>query len=141
MAEHHLIQAVNDKEDYPQHLFAQLNLANSLGESEFSEWLLAERLYQSRLRLARLLSDVLTLEGMEFSNVVSEVSRRLKLSPEIAHGEVAKYYTQTGLGSIYVLGPQELIRHGIMNPKGAIVSREGAISTWNQFYEQKSSSA
>lgn len=133
-SEHIFISQLEDQE-----------VASSIGEicsiqdiEKFRQWLIDDRIYESRLRLCRFIADVLALEETPFMDIVNHIKSITSLPEDIVRDEVYKYFPQTGLGAIYVTGALTLLKklkENNLKLKSAIIapSRNNPIIRWEQF--------
>lgn len=133
-SEHIFISQLEDQE-----------VASSIGEicsiqdiETFRQWLIDDRIYESRLRLCRLIADVLVLEETPFIDIVNHIAIVTSLPEDVVRNEVYKYFPQTGLGAIYVTGALTLLRklkENNLEFKSAIISpsMNNPIIGWEQF--------
>ena len=110
----------------------------SIPVDSLSDWVKQDRSYEFRLRLARLLSDVNTLNGKSFSENITDIQKQLGISQRDAISEAQKYYAWTGLGAAYTLGYNRLLLHGIQNARDAMTCSNGnLLLSWDEFFDSQ----
>jgi hypothetical protein len=102
-----------------------------VSQKDLQKWLIEDREYNLKLRNVRLLSDMLTIQGYGFEEVVKRITICLKVSEEVARGEALKYYPWTGLGAIYTLGYRKLKNYGITELNQIL--KDNPPKTWGEF--------
>lgn len=100
--------------------------------SDLSEWIIKDRSYEFNLRNARLLADLLAVEGVPLTDIVHTVSGTLNIPLGDAYKEVTKYFPWTGLGAIYTLGYKRLQKSGVESV-GELLSGDEVPTTWSEF--------
>ena len=97
-------------------------------------WMIDMRTYECRLRAARLVADVLTIqEGLPFEEMVQRSMAITGLPREDAEAEARKYYFLPGLGAVYTLGYRKMLERDIHNPIDGFRNSGTVIRTWHQF--------
>lgn len=103
-------------------------------------WMIEMRTYECRLRAARLVADVLTIqERLPFEEMVERSMTITGLTREDAEAEARKYYFLPGLGAVYTLGYRKMLENGIDNPIAGFRNNGTTIRTWHQFSAQHDS--
>lgn len=103
-------------------------------------WMIEMRTYECRLRAARLVADVLTIqERLPFEEMVERSMAITGLTREDAEAEARKYYFLPGLGAVYTLGYRKMLENGIDNPIAGFQNNGATIRTWHQFHAQHDS--
>jgi hypothetical protein len=103
-------------------------------------WMIEMRTYECRLRAARLVADVLTIqERLPFEEMVERSMAITGLTREDAEAEARKYYFLPGLGAVYTLGYRKMLENGIDNPIAGFKNNGTTIRTWHQFHAQHDS--
>lgn len=130
-SEYEMIEKLKNNPETVSKIKAGFDYYRDVDSQKLLRWMVADREYQLKLRNARLLSDILVMQGLSFSEVVENVRRCLKIPLETAKGEVLKYYPWTGLGAIYTLGYRKLKRLGIIELKDVLKGKPPV--TWDDF--------
>lgn len=125
LSEWQLVRKIKDGSYTAAQMLQELNPTRVITGEHLNEWIVADRTYEFRLRNARLLGDILTVQGASFDEAVAEVQREGNIPKDAARGEVRKYYAWTGLNSIYTLGYRRLIHEGVNSVKEAIFKSNG----------------
>ncbi len=103
-------------------------------------WMIEMRTYECRLRAARLVADVLTIqERLPFEEMVGRSMAITGLTREDAEAEARKYYFLPGLGAVYTLGYRKMLDQGISNPIAGFQDNGTTIRTWHQFHAHHAS--
>ncbi|MEK9160191.1 MAG: hypothetical protein AAB383_05690 [Patescibacteria group bacterium] len=129
LSEHQFMKKLGSGSEQVRKMFDLLDKERGLEARKLEEWMLADRIFEARLRVARLLGDHFTLQGKNFEETALEVAKIVQLDLETARAEVYKYYSLTGLGGVYVLGPKQLLLSGIENPRDAMLTKDGQLRT------------
>jgi len=109
----------------------------SMSADAFADWMVAMRAYECRLRAARLVADVLTIdERLPFHEMLERSISLTGVSRRDAEDEARKYYLFPGLGAVYTLGYRQLLDHGITNPMDAIYQKGSITRTWKEFHQK-----
>lgn len=115
-----------------------LSQKRNITPENLSDWITKDRSYEFNLRNARLLADVLAVEGVPFEEIVHIVSDTLKIPFDDTYKQVTKYFPWTGLGAIYTMGHRRLLESG-MTSVGELLSQENVPTTWNEFEKMRKS--
>ncbi len=108
----------------------------NLSPDDLKRWMIDMRTYECRLRAARLVADVLTIqEKLPFEEMVRQSMAITGLSREDAEAEARKYYFLPGLGAVYTLGYRKMLDQGVKNPIDGFRDNGTTIRTWHQFSE------
>lgn len=111
-----------------------------LSPKELRRWMIEMRSYECRLRAARLVADVLTIQDrLPFEEMVQRSMTVTGLSHEDAEAEARKYYFLPGLGAVYTLGYRKMLDHGISNSIAGFRNNGATIRTWHQFHDHHDS--
>lgn len=111
-----------------------------LSPEELRRWMIEMRSYECRLRAARLVADVLTIQDrLPFEEMVQRSMSITGLSREDAESEARKYYFLPGLGAVYTLGYRKMLDHGISNSIAGFRDNGTTIRTWHQFHDHHDS--
>lgn len=111
-----------------------------LSPEELRRWMIEMRSYECRLRAARLVADVLTIQDkLPFEEMVQRSMTITGLSREDAEAEARKYYFLPGLGAVYTLGYRKMLDHGIRNSISGFRDNGATIRTWHQFHNHHDS--
>ncbi len=95
--------------EFGEELLRVMNLEGSMTADELSKWVVADRMYEFKLRAVRLYADVLMLEGRPFEDTVQHISEEFGIPHEQTAAETAKYLPWTGLGGVYTYGYRKLL--------------------------------
>lgn len=135
-------QIFNALQKNDEHLSSQLHAVLEpekrihLSAQSFRQWMIDMRTYECRLRAARLVADVLTIqERMPFEEMIRRSMVITGLPREDVEAEARKYYFLPGLGAIYTLGYKRMLENGIQNPIAGFQGKE-TLRTWKQFQAQ-----
>lgn len=111
---------------------AALSQKRNITPSDLSEWIIKDRSYEFNLRNARLLADLLAVEGVPLNEVVHTVAQTLNIPIADTYKEITKYFPWTGLGAMYTLGYRRLQESGVTSV-GELLSQDNIPTTWNEF--------
>lgn len=137
LSEHQIIKLLKKNSHTAKQIHSKLDENRKITVEELHHWMLADRIFEARLRVARLLGDCFTLERFSSEETTTMVSNATGLDLNIVRNEILKYYTVTGLGGVYVLGSNRMMAMGIENPKDAIVDTQGkVIRSWEDFNQK-----
>lgn len=107
---------------------------NQIAPETLRRWMIEIRTYECRLRAARLVADVLTIdERLPFEEMVKRSMAITGLDPKDAEAEARKYYFLTGLGATYTLGYKKMLKSGIRNATDGFNGGVTTLRTWHQF--------
>lgn len=136
----HALKSDDGSLKYELHHSLDAKRRESMSADEFASWMIDMRTYECRLRAARLVADVLTIdEQLPFKEMLEKSIALTGLSRRDMEDEARKYYFLPGLGAVYTLGYQKLLKAGIQNPMDAIHQKGSITRTWNQFHEKHAS--
>lgn len=140
LSEQQFVEALRNDSNLTTRLHISFDKREEISPEALTEWIIADRIFEARLRVARLLADYFTMQGFSFDQTVDKVAKKVDISRKEAEDETYKYYLLTGLGAMYALGSRRLRKFGIKNPKNAIYSdRSEIITTWPEFMQKVAS--
>lgn len=80
------------------------------------DFLIADRVFEFRLRAVRLMWDLMVMEGFSLDDIIQEVCVTFWLDSQTARAEITKYYSHTGLWGIYTFWYLRLLQGKVTNP-------------------------
>lgn len=118
--------------EFKDELASIFGLDDEIMPDNLSEWVIADRKYEFKLRAARYAADVLMLEGASLEECVDEIYQTFGVSRKDAAQETKKYLPWTGLGAVYTAGYRQLESLGINTVMSAIKTPQGkVIDSWH----------
>lgn len=127
------VEEAQNNPDFVGELAETFNL-QTMSQSELSQWILDDRGYEFKLRVARYAADLAMISGAGFEETIHEVADSVQISLSDAEKETRKYLAWTGLGAIYTYGYRRLETSHIEQVQQAITDDHGkAITSWQQF--------
>lgn len=132
LSEEILINKFEENPDYARELATIMDTeSDGLDANQLRQWVIDDRKFEFKLRTARLLADILLVDGCSFGETTQLISKKLGISHDYAEAEAKKYLPWTGLGAVYTSGYLALKNQGIKNVQDAIYSKSGKVNkTW-----------
>ena len=93
-----------------------------ISKQQLRDFLIADRIFEFRLRAVRLMGDLLVMEWYSLEEIIRETASAFWFDEEITKSEITKYYSHTGLWGIYTFGYLRLLQSKIINPMDVIGS-------------------
>lgn len=131
-SEYQIVERLSQDSSVSSAIRGALSEKRAITSTELSDWIIRDRSYEFNMRNARLLADLLAVEGAPLKDIVHIVSETLGTPFEDTYKEVTKYFPWTGLGAIYTLGYRNLQESGV-NSVGTLLSQENVPTTWDEF--------
>lgn len=131
-SEYQIVERLSQDSSVSAAIRAALSEKRAITASELGDWITKDRSYEFNMRNARLLADLLAVEGAPLKDIVHIVSETLGTPFDDTYKEVTKYFPWTGLGAIYTLGYRNLQDSGV-NSVGTLLSQENVPTTWDEF--------
>lgn len=131
-SEYQIVERLSEDSSVALAIRAALSEKRSISPDELSDWIAKDRSYEFNLRNARLLADLLAVEGAPLEEIIHTVSETLGTPLEDTYKEVTKYFPWTGLGAIYTLGYTGLQEAGVKSV-GTLLSQQNVPTTWGEF--------
>ena len=134
LSEHEITEICKNEPERLERLTSILSQGSEKPVSidNLTNWIIADRSYEFKLRAARLYADKLSLEGHNFNDIVQTISKDLAISESNARAETLKYLPWTGLGAVYTLGYNALLNAGLSTVPEAITGANGVVTTWEK---------
>jgi hypothetical protein len=131
-SEYQIVERLAEDSSVSSAIRSALSEKRQITAADLGDWIKKDRNYEFNLRNARLLADLLAVEGAPLKDIVHIVSETLGTPFEDTYKEVTKYFPWTGLGAIYTLGYRDLQESGVKSV-GSLLSQEDVPTTWNGF--------
>lgn len=138
-SEYQIVEKLSQDSSVSFAIRSALSQKRDITPEDLSDWIKKDRSYEFNLRNARLLADVLAVEGVPFEEIVHIVSDTLKIPLDDTYKQVTKYFPWTGLGAIYTMGHRRLLESGVTSV-GELLSQEAVPTTWSEFERMKNGS-
>lgn len=133
-SEYQMVERLSQDSSVSSAIRTALSEKRIITSSDLGDWIAKDRSYEFNLRNARLLADLLAVEGVPLDEIVHTVANTLGIPFEDTYRQVTKYFPWTGLGAIYTLGYRRLQESGVTSV-GELLSQDDVPTTWNEFEE------
>ncbi len=128
LSEYSTTEQIQDNQDFVDDLSKAISL-REITNDDLAEWILKDRGYEFKLRVARYAADALMIECVDFEEAVQFISSKLNIPIADVSKETRKYLPWTGLGAVYSFGYRKLLANGINRVRDAIITKDGTIAT------------
>jgi hypothetical protein len=115
-------------------LYDFLSLELKIDSAEIKEWFEYVRSKENALRSVRLVSDVETMNGLGYSQVIKKMRDEISnISDDKLHSETSIYYQFTGLSSCYTPGGVKLIGDNANKPLEFFQKLNPKSNSWREY--------
>ncbi len=119
-------------------LYEFLSSELNIDSNQIKDWFEYVRSKENALRSVRLVSDMETMKGFGYSQVIDKMSEEIpNISVDKLHSETSIYYPFTGLSSCYTPGGMQLIYDYSNNPLELFQELNSRSNSWAQYNQNK----